>query len=393
MNLFWFIPTHGDGHFLGTSTGGRPLTAAYMRQIAQAVDELGYVGALLPTGRGCEDAWLVAASLLPVTQRMKFLVALRPGLISPALAAQMTATFDRLSNGRLLINVVTGGDPVELAGEGVHYDHDTRYAVTDEFLKIWRQLTSGEAVNHKGDFFRLDDGKLILPTLQQPHPPLYFGGSSPAGHDVAARHADVYLTWGEPLVQVAEKLADIRKRALAQGRQLRYGMRLHIIVRRTESEAWQAANELIQYVDQATIEKAQAVLSRYDSHGQQRMRALHYGNSESLIIAPNLWTGVGLVRGGAGTALVGDPETVAQRLREYAALGIDTFILSGYPHLEEAYRVAELLFPLLPLESPAFPTAPPAQHFVGEVVANDLRPDPLPSALSNSQLSQRNGVA
>ncbi len=378
MNIFWFIPTHGDGHYLGTSTGGRPLTAAYMRQIAQAVDELGYAGALLPTGRGCEDAWLVAASLLPVTQRMKFLVAVRPGLISPALAAQMTATFDRLSNGRLLINVVTGGDPVELAGEGVHYDHDTRYAVTDEFLTVWRQLTRGETVNFTGDYFRLTEGQLILPTIQQPHPPLYFGGSSPAGHKVAARHADVYLTWGEPTAQVAAKLADIRQQAAAQGRQLRFGIRLHIIVRRTEREAWHAANDLIQYVDQATIAKAHKVLSRYDSHGQQRMNALQNGNTDELMLGPNLWAGVGLVRGGAGTALVGSPTAIAERMHEYAELGIDTFIFSGYPHLEEAYRVAELLFPHLPLAGGA--TAQSTQHFVGEVVANDLRPNALPTA-------------
>lgn len=378
MNIFWFIPTHGDGHYLGTSTGGRPLTAPYMRQIAQAVDELGYAGALLPTGRGCEDAWLVAASLLPVTQRMKFLVAVRPGLISPALAAQMTATFDRLSNGRLLINVVTGGDPVELAGEGVHYDHDTRYAVTDEFLTVWRQLTRGETVNFAGDHFRLTDGQLILPTIQQPHPPLYFGGSSPAGHKVAARHADVYLTWGEPTAQVAAKLADIRQQAAAQGRQLRFGIRLHIIVRRTEREAWHAANDLIQYVDQATIAKAHKVLSRYDSHGQQRMNALQNGNTDELMLGPNLWAGVGLVRGGAGTALVGSPTAIAERMQEYAELGIDTFIFSGYPHLEEAYRVAELLFPHLPLAGGAM--AQSAQHFVGEIVANDLRPNALPTA-------------
>ena len=386
MNIFWFIPTHGDGHYLGTSTGGRPLTPAYMRQIAQAVDELGFAGALLPTGRGCEDAWLVAASLLPVTQRMKFLVALRPGLISPALAAQMATTFDRLSNGRLLINVVTGGDPVELAGEGVHYDHDTRYAVTDEFLTVWRQLTSGAAVNFRGDYFRLDDGQLILPSLQRPHPPLYFGGSSPAGHQVAARHADVYLTWGETPAQVAEKIADVRRRAALAGRQVRFGIRLHVIVRRTDAEAWQAADELIKYVDPATIAKAQKVLSRYDSHGQQRMVAIQ-NSHESLVISPNLWRGVGLVRGGAGTALVGDPETVAQRMREYAALGIETFIFSGYPHLEEAYRVAELLFPHLPLDTAAGTTASQGQHFVGEVVANDFRPETL--ATTSTQVAKQ----
>ncbi|MBX3014801.1 MAG: FMNH2-dependent alkanesulfonate monooxygenase [Caldilineaceae bacterium] len=393
MKIFWFIPTHGDGHYLGTSMGGRPLTPAYLRQVAQAIDELGFTGALLPTGRGCEDAWLVAASLLPVTTRMKFLVALRPGLISPALAAQMATTFDRLSEGRLLINVVTGGDPVELAGEGVHFDHDTRYAVTDEFLTIWRQLTSGEAVTFQGNHFRLEAGKLMLPSVQRPHPPLYFGGSSPAGHAVAARHADVYLTWGEPPAQVAAKIADIRARAAAQGRTVRFGIRLHIIVRRTEAEAWRAADELIQYVDPATVEKAQKILSRYDSHGQQRMVELQRTYGDSLVIGPNLWRGVGLVRGGAGTALVGDPEQIAQRMQEYAALGIDTFIFSGYPHLEEAYRVAEWLFPHLPIERPGTTSVDQARHFVGEVVANDYRPEELAATHGAGQpQAQRNGV-
>lgn len=394
MNIFWFIPTHGDGHYLGTSIGGRPLTHAYMRQIAQAIDELGFAGALLPTGRGCEDAWLVAASLLPVTKRMKFLVALRPGLISPALAAQMATTFDRLSDGRLLVNIVTGGDPVELAGEGVHLDHDTRYAVTDEFLTIWRQLTSGAEVNFQGEHFRFDAGKLMLPSVQRPHPPLYFGGSSPAGHAVAARHADVYLTWGEPPAQVAAKIADVRQQVAEQGRQVRFGIRLHIIVRRTEAAAWQAADELIKYVDQTTIEKAQKILSRYDSHGQQRMVALQHAYGDSLVISPNLWRGVGLVRGGAGTALVGDPENIAARMREYAELGIDTFIFSGYPHLEEAYRVAELLFPHLPVDISGASTVGQAQHFVGEVVANDYRPEELAGvhSASHSQ-AQYNGAS
>jgi alkanesulfonate monooxygenase len=290
----------------------------------------------------------------------------------------MAATFDRLSEGRLLINVVTGGDPVELAGDGVHYDHDTRYAVTDEFLTVWRKFTSGEEVNFEGEHYQLRGGKLILPSVQQPHPPLYFGGSSPAGHAVAARHADVYLTWGEPPAQAAEKITDIRRRAAALGRKVRFGMRLHVIVRRTEREAWQAADELIEYLDDDTIAAAQQVLGRYDSQGQQRMNALHRGNSsrsrEALTISPSLWAGVGLVRGGAGTALVGDPKTVAARLHEYADLGIETFIFSGYPHLEEAYRFAELVFPLLPRSIQATTGDPSIQRPIGEIVANDYLP-------------------
>jgi len=373
MEIFWFFPTHGDGHYLGTTIGGRPITPSYLRQIALTRDELGFAGALLPTGRACEDAWITAATLIPETRYLKFLVAVRPGLISPALAARMSATFDRLSNGRLLINVVTGGDPVGLAGDGVQLDHDARYAVTDEFLEVWRKLSGGETVNFSGDHYQLRGGKLLLSSVQKPYPPLYFGGSSPAGHAVAARHADVYLTWGEAPAQVAEKLADIRRRAAEQGRTLRFGMRVHIVVRSTEQEAWRAADELIQHLDEKTIAGAQEVLARYDSHGQQRQRALNSGNRESLMVSPNLWSGVGLVRGGVGTALVGDPETIAARMQEYAELGIETFILSGYPHLEEAYRVAELLFPLLPLKA-RDTQEKSAEPLVGEIVANDHLP-------------------
>lgn len=374
MDIFWFIPTGGDGRYLGTATGGRATNAGYLRQIAQAVDELGFIGALLPTGRGCEDAWVVASSLIPLTQRMKFLVAVRPGLMVPALAARMASTFDRLSNGRLLINVVTGGDPVELVGDGIHLSHDARYEITDEFLSIWRGLTSGEEVTFEGQHLKVTAGQLVLPPVQEPYPPLYFGGSSPAAHAVAAKHVDVYLTWGEPPAEAAQKIADVRQRAAAHGRTLRFGMRLHIIVRETEAEAWAAADDLIRYVDEETIAASQRVLSRYDSHGQQRQRKLHGSSRAELEISPNLWSGVGLVRSGAGTALVGDPDTIVARMQEYAEIGIDTFILSGYPHLEEAYRVAELIFPRLPNRSQPGPAAGRQRELIGEMVGNYTPP-------------------
>ncbi|MBD2731549.1 FMNH2-dependent alkanesulfonate monooxygenase [Nostoc sp. FACHB-892] len=370
MELFWFIPTYSDGRYLGTATGGRAATYPYLRQIAQAVDHLGYTGALLPTGRSCEDAWIIASSLISVTQQMRFLVAIRPGLSSPGMAARMAATLDRVSNGRLLINVVTGGDPVELAGDGVHLSHTARYELTDEFLSIWRAIMTGEEANFNGEYFQIKGGKLLFPPVQTPYPPLWFGGSSPIAQQIAANHIDVYLTWGEPPQQVAEKINAVRKLAAEQGRTLRFGIRLHIIVRETESEAWDAANDLIKYVDEEAIAKAQKVYARLDSVGQRRMTQLHSGSREGLEVSPNLWAGVGLVRGGAGTALVGDPDTVTARMLEYAELGIETFILSGYPHLEEAYRVAELLFPRLPLQN--LPTTAQQQVLspFGEIVAN-----------------------
>ncbi|TCN26059.1 FMNH2-dependent alkanesulfonate monooxygenase [Mesobacillus foraminis] len=378
MKVFWFIPTHGDSRYLGVSTGGREVNLPYLKQVAQAVDSMGYTGALLPTGRSCEDAWVVASSLISVTSQMKFLVAVRPGLTSPSQAARMASTFDRLSNGRLLINVVTGGDPVELAGDGLQLNHTERYELTDEFLTIWRDLLSTGKADFDGRYLKADGGKLLYPPVQDPYPPLYFGGSSQIGQEIAAKHVDVYLTWGEPPAKVEEKINHVKKLAEQQGRTLRFGIRLHVIVRETEMEAWQAAEDLIKYVDDELISSSQKVFSRFDSVGQKRMSQLHSGSKEQLEISPNLWAGVGLVRGGAGTALVGDPATVAKRMKEYEEIGIETFILSGYPHLEESYRVAELLFPHLDLEkSGTSGKTPGIVSPFGEIVANDLYPKSL----------------
>ena len=370
MEVLWFIPSHGDGRYLGTTKGGRTAEYSYFRQIAQAADRLGYKGVLIPTGKSCEDPWLLASALAAETEQLRFLVAVRPGLMSPTLAARMASTLDRISEGRLLINVVAGGDPVELAGDGLFLSHDERYEATDEFLTVWRRLLSGEEVTLKGKHINVTGAKLLFPPIQRPYPPVYFGGSSLAGQQVAAKHADVYLTWGEPPAQVEEKISQVRKLAEQQGRTIEFGIRLHIIVRETEKEAWNAAQQLIRYVDDKIIQEAQRVFARYDSVGQQRMRQLHNGSRESLEISPNLWAGVGLVRGGAGTALVGDPETVVERLLEYHQLGIRYFILSGYPHLEEAYRVAELLFPLLPLNH----KKRTKQSIQGEIIGHEFFP-------------------
>ncbi len=375
MEVFWFIPTHGDGKYLGTGHGARAVDFDYMSQIAKAADSLGFGGVLLPTGKSCEDPWIAASALIPITRRLKFLVAVRPGLMSPTIAARMASTFDRISGGRLLINVVTGGDPVELAGEGLHLSHDARYDLTDEFLTVWRKALQGEEIDFAGEYIRIDGGKVLYPPVQQPYPPLYFGGSSDAGHKVAGRHVDVYLSWGEPPEQVAEKIAVVRELAAQQGRTVRFGIRLHVIVREKEEDAWKAAEELSGYLDDETIASAQKILDRFDSVGQRRMMNLHGGNREALEISPNLWAGVGLVRGGAGTALVGDPQTVADRMKAYSELGIETFILSGYPHLEEAYRTAELLFPLLPLANKQ--ERPTGNSYVspfGEMIANNEIP-------------------
>jgi alkanesulfonate monooxygenase len=379
MNLFWFLPTHGDSRYLGTTEGARAVDLPYLSQIAVAADSLGFAGVLLPTGRSCEDAWVVASAMVPLTRSLKFLVAIRPGIMSPTAAARMAATLDRLSDGRVLINVVTGGDPAEAAGDGIFQSHDQRYLVTNEFLRIWRRVLAGETVDFRGDYLTVQGAKVLYPPIQRPHPPLYFGGSSEAAHSLAAEHIDVYLSWGEPPAAVAAKISDMKRRAEERGRSLKFGIRLHVIVRETRDEAWAAAARLIRYVDDDAIAAAQRSFSRFDSEGQRRMSELHQGRRDRLEVSPDLWAGVGLVRGGAGTALVGDPQTVAERLLEYASLGVETFILSGYPHLEEAYRVAELLFPRLPLERSRDEPQVNLTGPFGEIIGNDIAPRPRQS--------------
>jgi alkanesulfonate monooxygenase len=348
LDFFWFIPVSGDGPYLGSAKGHRPPDFAYLKEIAQAVDRLGFGGVLIPTGRNCDDPWAIAAALASHTRDLRFLAALRPGVASPTYFARQAAAIDRISNGRFIVNIVSGGNPSELEGDGVFRTHDERYEHAAEFLTVFNGLLAGRKVDLDGKHLRVKGAQLGFPPVQKKFP-VWFGGSSDPAIDVAAEHVDVYLTWAEPVEQVAEKIERVRKKARAKGRELKFGLRLHFIVRETESEAWAAADRLIADLSDEAISAAQKVFAQQsDSEGQRRMSVLHGGGRrDQLVIAPNLWAGVGLVRGGAGTALVGDPATVAKRLREYQSIGVETIIGSGYPHLEEAYRVGELLFPEL----------------------------------------------
>ncbi|WP_406101777.1 LLM class flavin-dependent oxidoreductase [Streptomyces sp. NBC_01003] len=354
LTFHWFLPTNGDSrHVVGgghgtpvTAAGGdRPPSIGYLTQIARAAEDLGFVGALTPTGAWCEDAWLTTAMLSQQTERLKFLVAFRPGFVSPTLAAQMASTYQRQTGGRLLLNVVTGGESREQRAYGDFLDKESRYARTGEFLEIVRGLWAGDTVDLAGEHLQVQDARLAR--LPDPVPEVYFGGSSPVAGEIAARHSDVYLTWGEPPAQVAEKIAWIRGLAEKEGRTVRFGIRLHVITRDTAEQAWAEADRLLQGFDPATVRSVQEGLARSESEGQQRMLALHGGSSNSLEIHPNLWAGIGLVRGGAGTALVGSHDEVADRVEDYHRLGIDEFVLSGYPHLEEAYWFGEGVLPRL----------------------------------------------
>jgi alkanesulfonate monooxygenase len=352
IRLHWFLPTQGDGRRLveqsrpaGRAGGPRAASLGYLTQVALAAEELGFEGALTPTGLWCDDAWVTTAMLSQRTERLKFMIAFRPGLVSPTLAAQMATTFQRQSGGRLLLNVVTGGDSEEQRALGDPLDKDARYARTAEFLSIVRELWRGEQVDLDGAQLSVSGAQ--LEQLPPSAPPIYFGGSSPAALDVAARHVDVYLSWGEPPALLRDKLRAVEAIAETHGRRLGLGIRLHVVSRDSAEQAWSEAERLLDGIPAETIEQIQARLRRSESEGQRRMLALHNGSASELEVAPNLWAGVGLARGGAGTALVGSHEEVADRIEEYAALGISEFVMSGYPHLEEAYWFGEGVLPLL----------------------------------------------
>lgn len=360
VTLHWFLPTYGDargitagGHGSGNHHGTRPADASYLTQLALAAEANGFESALIPTGAWCADPWVTAARLAGATERLKFLVALRPGLASPTLAAQQAATLQELSGGRALVNVVVGGEDHEQRAFGDHLGKDARYARADEELDIVRRLWAGERVTLDGTHAHVVDAALASPPATAP--PLYFGGSSAAALPVAGRHADVYLTWGEPPEAVAAKKARVDAAAARFGRAPEHGIRLHVITRDTAEEAWAEAGRLQRGLDPAQVRRIQAGLARSQSEGQRRMSALHgrgagfdpAADPRALEVSPNLWAGVGLVRGGAGTALVGSHREVAERIAEYRAAGMRHFILSGYPHLEEAYHVGEGLVPAL----------------------------------------------
>jgi alkanesulfonate monooxygenase len=217
------------------AAGDRPATLDYLCQIVRAAEQLGFAGALTPTGAWCEDAWLTTAMLAARTEKLKFLVAFRPGLVSPTLAAQMAATFQRHSRGRLLLNVVTAGEDHEQRAYGDFLDKDERYRRTDEFLGVVRDLRRGESVTFEGKYLSVAEARLAF--VPDPVPPVYFGGSSVAAIDVAARQVDVYLTWGEPPAAVERKITAVREAAERQGRTLRFGIRLHVISRDTSAQA------------------------------------------------------------------------------------------------------------------------------------------------------------
>lgn len=353
--FLWYIVAP-DGRFPWEPEGTRATDFEHLKQIASAVDRLGYTGALLATG--LHDVWVLGSALAPFTERMRFLLAVHPGLISPTLLAKMAFSFDDLHGGRLLFNVVNG-DTRTFRQQGLFVEHDDRYALSAEYWTVVKRLLQGETFDFHGEHIHVEGAGsgLGFRPIQQPHPPLWFGGSSEAGLQMAASHIDRYLSWGEPPAQLAEKIARLRSLAEQRGREIKFGLRVHLIARDTDAEAWKEADHLLKSTSQRTLDRMDAISRGADSVGQQRQYEHHQGRlpdrAQDLEISPNLWPGMSLLRPGPGTALVGSHGHIVERLQEYEALGIDTFIVSGYPLLEEAYHVAETILPAMNARPPA----------------------------------------
>jgi alkanesulfonate monooxygenase len=347
LDLLWFCQLAADGEFIGTKPERRA-TLPYIASLVETAAEMGFSSLLTATNFHAEhEAWTASIATLARTQGAGLLIAVRPGMFHPALFAKMVATAANLFPGRVRVNVVTGSNPAENAMYGDMENHAERYVRTREFIAIMRDLWRGEPVDSHSPLYPFK-GAIVAPVPPQPVP-IYLGGHSEDAQRISAELADVYLVWGDTVDGVSKRLATMRAQEATVKRlasaPLRYGLRCHVVVRETEDEAWKAADRLISRIDPDVRRRFVETTAVVDSEGQRRQ--LELAASQSLVVEQNLWSGVGLARSGVGVAIVGDPAQVAAKLRAYQALGVSTFILSGYPHLEECRRFGEMVMPLL----------------------------------------------
>ncbi len=343
VEIAWFGALCDDDYeFLGVPDPALRSSWPHCRDIVQTADRLGFDNILLPSGYELGvDTVSFAAAIAPQTENINLLVAVRMGeLWLPQLAKQM-ASIDQMAQGRLVINIISSDIP------GETLDSAPRYQRTLEWMQVLRALLNGESVSFHGEFVDLNIEPPRIRTVTGQSPPFYFGGFSPAAKDVAAREADVFLTWPDTVASVASTVEDMRARAAGYDRELQYGLRTHVIVRETEAEARAAADRLVSRLDADTGATIRGKSLDAVSVGVQAQSTLRDGADDAGYVEPNLWTGIGRARSGAGAAIVGDPEQVAEKLSAYADAGISAFILSGYPHIDEAERFAELVLPKL----------------------------------------------
>ena len=353
LEFHWCVPVAGDGFHLGLPVWERPPTLDYAVEIARTAEAHGFLQLLFGMGFDNHplEAWTLATAVLTLTERIGAMIAVRPGFFSAPVLAKMVSTLDHISQGRVSLNVVTGGRPDEQAMYGDYLDHDARYRRTREALEICRRLWSTPLpFDYQGEFHSLKQTRLELLPTRVGGPVFYFGGASEAATHVCAAFADVYLMWGEPLEQIRERIEGMRRLVAAEGRtaNVRYGLRINVVARATRAEARDAAREMLSKVPAAALEKGRRTEfpnTRRQSVGQGRQWEFRGKADQDWYLGPGLWAGVSVVRSGAGMALVGSYDEVASMLLDHVAIGVSCFILSGYPHLEECENVGRNVLP------------------------------------------------
>lgn len=348
--LSWFVPIDGDGSHIGTDVAERPPTLAMLQGVVEAAETAGCHSLLVPTRfanglfaseQPLAETWTTAAMLAARSDRIRFLVAVRPGFVSAPLFAQMAATFAAHAGGRLDLNVVPGGIQGEFERFGLAIDHDTRYELATEFVAACRQLwASSGPVSFAGRHLRFDD----VHCAPRPEPGAvrwYSGGASPAALQLAAEQADVLLAWIQPPAETEAGLERARAAFARTGRPARFGLRSHLVLGATEAEAWAACDELLAQASPAVVAQRQAVVAGTHNVGA----AAQAFRVDDHRLGDRLWNGISTVRVNCGTAIVGTPDQVAEELAQYWAMGFDEFILSGWPHAESATEVATTVWP------------------------------------------------
>ena len=352
VRFSWFIPIDGDGARAGTLRAERPPDFEYLRRVVETAEECGFYSLLIPTrfanGLFAEDAplaetWTTATALAAVTERIRFLIAVRPGFISLGLFAQMAAALHHISKGRIDINIVPGGIQHDFERVGEVSDHATRYERAEEFIAACRKLwTQPGPVDFDGGHYRLQDA--YCSPLPEGRPPrFYLGGASPRAMALSGRQADVHLNWIEPLAETAQRTDALREQFMQSGRPIELGLRTHLVVRDTETEAWDAAGELIAHAHPSVKAARKSAIEGTPMVGQQAQAR----EAPDHRVGPHLWNGLSEVRVNCGTAIVGTPEQAAEVLFSYWQLGFQEFILSGFPHVEECRRVSAEVLPRL----------------------------------------------
>ncbi|MEG3181407.1 LLM class flavin-dependent oxidoreductase [Sphingomonas sp. LT1P40] len=371
IDFYWRLPTHGCHSTIrhgsydrgdwsplapGNQTPG--LTAEgeddgfryidHLAEIAKAAELSGFIGGLIPSFPNTDDPWAISPLLARETETFRFMIAFQPGFLDPVHAARLSASLQRATGGRTVFNIITGGGGPSQLWWGDDFTHDDRYGRTTEFLDVFRGVWSGQPFDYQGLFYQVEGERLSPLLAREEVPEIWFSGSSDAALQSAAKHADYYLSWLEPYEQLTDKFARVKQRTAELGGEQKCAIRVDLVARPTEEEAWRDVRIGFENVTDET--RAQWRGQPTDSIGASRQAALRPTEAkrwDDLIVGKNLWGGFNLLRGGPSLGIVGSYEQCAEQLDELIGRGADAFILAGTPHLEEAYRIGEEVLPLL----------------------------------------------